>query len=774
MRRISKAILSISLAACLMLGDAGVALAAPNIDNTSENQVVEAIAEDAATEAAYEEAYEEAIEEDTEEAVEEDVYEETEEPVVEAEELQNATVSNLKLKFITPPEYSNTLTLKATWSGDADSYEVYVNDKFMSYIYGTKSFEMTAYLDTKYTVKVVPVTGGTSGTPVSATATRASVLKIVPSSSYAGVSMSGDVINCTNAINVACKERGYYSYSLERKQGTGKWQVVAEGSNSVTYGTNFNFTIFDYSAMPGVKYSYRVRTSRYDYQFDQTFKGAYSKVATVKTKVTTDIDLDYDARGLVVDVDSRTGTGYEVYRSTKKSSGYKKIGTTYTGEYVDKSVKSGDYFYKVRPFYIVPTTGKKYYFDYSKPKEAVIVLGGFSTTVSRTAAKKFKVSWDKAKGATSYEVYLRKQESGRGYKLAKTTTATSVVLTGEKNMSYSVLVKAVRVVNGVKYFSVSSDRPYVSLANSISVSNLHIAKVSTSVSGTKATSTVTLAWDKVFGAKKIEVYGANEWYGTDALLATLKPTATSCKIKNTKTVTTSEYGWSTATKKYSYYTVKLVTSKGTYTSAIYSGDDAPGLGSEHTGSFRLAKVTNLAVKKDTSGLAKLTWKSVKNANCYDVLRVNQFGYQSTTRVNGTSFVDNYAIPGIKYTYYVRAVNDKCYIYSAYNKSVTFTGGLASPKLTANNSGSSYISFSWTNPAQVGKVSYEVYRATSKTGKYTKLASGDMYAHNSDSTYYDGSLDSSKTYYYKVKVTYYNALGKKYTSTSNILKKAPVS
>ena len=70
----------------------------------------------------------------------------------------------------------------------------------------------------------------------------------------------------------------------------------------------------------------------------------------------------YDKNGLEVDFFD----GMEVYRSTKKNSGYgkKPIFTSKTDKYYNTAVKAGTtYYYKVRGF--VTIDGKKYYTAYS-------------------------------------------------------------------------------------------------------------------------------------------------------------------------------------------------------------------------------------------------------------------------------------------------------------------------------------------------------------------------------------------------------------------------
>ncbi len=67
-------------------------------------------------------------------------------------------------------------------------------------------------------------------------------------------------------------------------------------------------------------------------------------------------------------------TGYEVYRSTKKSRGYKKVTTikkANTTSYTNKKLsKNKKYYFKVRAYKTV--NGKKLYSSYSSPKQVKV------------------------------------------------------------------------------------------------------------------------------------------------------------------------------------------------------------------------------------------------------------------------------------------------------------------------------------------------------------------------------------------------------------------
>ena len=88
---------------------------------------------------------------------------------------------------------------------------------------------------------------------------------------------------------------------------------------------------------------------------------ARSKLVTMKNGKKAVRITWYNQNGEMIDFD-----GVEIYRSTKRNSGYgkKPIFTSKTDKYINTSVKVGTrYYYKVRGFVIID--GQKYYTDWS-------------------------------------------------------------------------------------------------------------------------------------------------------------------------------------------------------------------------------------------------------------------------------------------------------------------------------------------------------------------------------------------------------------------------
>ncbi len=139
-------------------------------------------------------------------------------------------------------------------------------------------------------------------------------------------------------------------------------------------------------------------------------------------------------------------SGYEIYRSTKKSGKYEKIKTVTGGKttsYTDKKVTMGKtYYYKVRAY---KKSGKtKLYSPYSGVKSAKIKPAKVSISkVTSTSSKKAKITWKKASGASGYEIYRSTSKNGKYKKVTtvksgKTTAYTDKKLKSKKTYYYKV------------------------------------------------------------------------------------------------------------------------------------------------------------------------------------------------------------------------------------------------------------------------------------------------------------------------------------------------
>ena len=170
---------------------------------------------------------------------------------------------------------------------------------------------------------------------------------------------------------------------------------------------------------------------------------------------------------------------------------------------------------------------------------------------------------------------------------------------------------------------------------------------------------------------------------------------------------------------------------------------------------------------------KITWSKLNNADGYEIYRsTSKSGtyksIKSITNGSTVSYTDKSLTTGSTYYYKVRAYRtvDKKKVYSSYSSVVSAKPVLKTPSVKLT-SGSKKATIKWEKIS--GASGYEVYRATSKSGKYSKIKT---ITKNSTVSYVNSSLTKNKTYYYKVRA-YRTVNGKKIYSSYSVAKSVKV-
>ncbi|MBE6901680.1 MAG: hypothetical protein E7478_04340 [Ruminococcaceae bacterium] len=149
-------------------------------------------------------------------------------------------------------------------------------------------------------------------------------------------------------------------------------------------------------------------------------------------------------------------TGYYVYRSTNKSSGYKNIATVTTNSYTDKGLTKGKtYYYKVRAYV---KSGKTTLQSPSSAYDGVKVTAPAPTSISakKSKSKVAKITWTKSIGAEGYEVQMATSKKGKFSTIKTITSGSTLSLTKSgltSGKTYYFKVRAYITVNGKKVYS---------------------------------------------------------------------------------------------------------------------------------------------------------------------------------------------------------------------------------------------------------------------------------------------------------------------------------
>lgn len=148
-------------------------------------------------------------------------------------------------------------------------------------------------------------------------------------------------------------------------------------------------------------------------------------------------------------------TGYRIYRSTNKTSGFTKIKSITSNSkvtYTNSGISCGTtYYYKVRAYRLID--GNYYFGAYSSVVSGKPVPAApGALTVAKASRTKVKLSWNKVTGASGYRVYRSKSKTSGFSKIKTLTSGSKLTYTKAttRNVKYYYKVRAYTTVNGKK------------------------------------------------------------------------------------------------------------------------------------------------------------------------------------------------------------------------------------------------------------------------------------------------------------------------------------
>ena len=325
------------------------------------------------------------------------------------------------------------------------------------------------------------------------------------------------------------------------------------------------------------------------------------------------------------------------------------------------------------------------------------------------------LKWKAVTGAAKYEVYRARSKDGDYIKYS-TTTGTSYTNTDyiENGNTYYYKVRALDVNGTAGAWS-----------SVVSVTYKQTLPAPSVTGGNDSQGRPTLKWNAVSGAAKYEVYRARSRSGDYIKYSTVTGTSytNTSYIENGNTY---------------YYKVRALDANGT------AGAWSSIVSVTYKQTLAAPTVTG---GNDSQGRPTLKWNAVSGAAKYEVYRARSLNgdYIKYSTVTGTSYTNtSYIENGNTYYYKVRALKSDG-TAGAWSSvvSVTYKQTLPAPTVTGGTDAQGRPTLTWN--AVSGAAKYEVYRARSKDGTYTKYSTTTGTAYTNSSY-----LTSGATYYYKVR------------------------
>lgn len=328
---------------------------------------------------------------------------------------------------------TNEKTLTIKWNKISGAYGYRIKrsteeDGTYQVIKTIKSGNTTSYKDTSvkagktyyYTVETIVKTGDNicySGDCASVEGRTAKKAKI----KYAVSNGSEQIEVNWGAVS------GAYGYRIKRstsKNGTYKVVATLKGKNNTTYQ--------DKNLKTAKTYYYKVETinkvnGKKGYSGDSAAVSAKTlkttSITAVKATGSTSVKLEWKA------VDG--ASGYQVYRSASKDSGYEKVGQVKgknTKTYEDKTLEAGKtYYYQVRAY--KSNSAKNGVASFSKAQKAWTIKQVVLSQITSDSKNQVTLGWKKISKAEGYVIY-RSSKSNSGFeKIAAISSGATLTYT---------------------------------------------------------------------------------------------------------------------------------------------------------------------------------------------------------------------------------------------------------------------------------------------------------------------------------------------------------
>ena len=481
---------------------------------------------------------------------------------------------------------------------------------------------------------------------------------------------------------------------------------------SLIYSSSTVRSYTDKSVSAGTKYYYKVRAVCEDYSSDSR---VVSRVCALAKPVVS-ISRDSTSGNPVVKWKTVSGAAkYYIYRADAEDGEYEQVETAVSARsYTDETAEAGStYYYRVQAIHKKDNADS----DYSEAVSCMCALAKPAVTAAKSGSGKPVVSWELQEGAAGYRIF-RSTSKSSGYEPVYTAvdedsyTDEAAVI----GKTYYYKVKALHETEG-------ADSVYSAVVSC--VCGLPSPEVDIDINSD--TGKPIVGWETVEGAAKYYVYrSTSESSGYEKVYTGI--TARSYTDKNAKAGTTY------------YYKVK----------AIHENSSASSEYSRVVSRICAPAKPEVSVSVNAStGKPVVKWQTVTGANKYQVYRAlsGDGEYELVyTAVSARSYTDNKAEAGSTYYYRVVAVHEKSGTDSGYSETLSQICALEKPMVSITRK-SGKPSLSWEEIS--GAAEYQVYRATSKTGKYTLVGTV------TEGSFTDTAAKSGKTYYYKVMAIHEN-------------------